>query len=83
MMRGSPRLERKCSLQKRLGFAADGVLIKSAQTSLVHSVQEIPVGTNTYSELTALFFTYPGDGKRLFFRWVPGRGLFVRTPDGL
>ena len=38
---------------------------------LVHSVQEIPVGTNTYSELTAFFFTYPGDGKPYILQMGP------------
>jgi hypothetical protein len=38
---------------------------------LVHSVQEIPVGTNTYSELTAFFFTNPADGKPYILQMGP------------
>ena len=40
-------------------------------TMLVHSVQEIPIGMNTYSELTALFFTNPADGKRYILQMGP------------
>jgi hypothetical protein len=38
---------------------------------LVHSVQEIPVGMNTYSELTSLFFTHPSNGKVYILQMGP------------
>ena len=40
-------------------------------TMLVHSVQEIPVGTTTESNLTALFFTNPADGRPYILQMGP------------
>jgi hypothetical protein len=38
---------------------------------LVHSVQEILAGTTAYSDLTALFFTNPADGKPYILQMGP------------
>ena len=38
---------------------------------LVHSVQEIPVGTTFYSDLTAVFVTNPADGKVYIIQMGP------------